>query len=92
VADVADVAVLDWQIWANHVVTRGIFGKLYGATWPSHGLPRGTPLLAIGCLFKILWSPWDSNPGPPPCQRFGKVCPTNAPHVVLIYIYGFKYI
>jgi hypothetical protein len=32
--------------WANHRLTRGMFsldGK--GATWPSQGLPRGTPLL-----------------------------------------------
>jgi hypothetical protein len=25
-------------------------GQWCGATWPSHGLPRGTPLLAIGLL------------------------------------------
>jgi hypothetical protein len=30
--------------WSNHVLTRGIvLGEWYGATWPSHGLPRGTP-------------------------------------------------
>jgi hypothetical protein len=51
-----DVADSDWQMWSNCDVTRGIiFGQWYGATWPSHGLPRGTPLLAIGLLFKILW-------------------------------------
>jgi hypothetical protein len=39
------------DIWANRVVTRGIiFDKWCGATWPSHGLPRGTPLLANGLL------------------------------------------
>jgi hypothetical protein len=35
--------------WANHRLTRGMFwlvGK--GATWPSQGLPRGTPLLVVG--------------------------------------------
>jgi hypothetical protein len=25
-------------------------GQWCGATWPSHALPRGTPLLAIGLL------------------------------------------
>jgi hypothetical protein len=36
-----------------------------GATWPNHGLPCGTPIFFnIGCV-KILWSPGDSNPGPP---------------------------
>jgi hypothetical protein len=30
--------------WASYVVTSVSFmEKLYGATWPSHGLPRGTP-------------------------------------------------
>jgi hypothetical protein len=24
-------------------------GKCFGATWPSHGLPHGTPLLALVC-------------------------------------------
>jgi hypothetical protein len=40
----ADVA----HTWANQMLTRVIIwlvGK--GATWPSHGLPRGTPLLVV---------------------------------------------
>jgi hypothetical protein len=29
---------------------------LKGATWPSHGLPRGTPLLVVGFYgLKIVW-------------------------------------
>ena len=35
-----DVAVSDWQIWANGVSTRDNFW--FGATWPRRGLPRGT--------------------------------------------------
>jgi hypothetical protein len=36
------------------------FGWLYGATWPSRGLPHGT-LLLVGCI-KFIWSPPDSTP------------------------------
>jgi hypothetical protein len=53
--------------WANDRPTRGRFsleGK--GATWPSQGLPRGTPLLVHGYLCKIVvWSRRGSNPRPP---------------------------
>jgi hypothetical protein len=38
----ADVA----HTWANDRPTRGTFRLVFkGATWPSQGLPRGTPLL-----------------------------------------------
>jgi hypothetical protein len=37
-----------------------------GATWPNHGLPRGTPGLANeGYVKKKFEGPGDSNPGPP---------------------------
>jgi hypothetical protein len=94
---VDDMAIIDWQMWMNHVVTRGIIlVKWFGATWPRHGLPRGT--LFFGWLFKILWSPWGSNPGPPHnVKSFGKVRPTNAPHLCLViymilYIFKFEFI
>jgi hypothetical protein len=49
-----DMAVVEWKMWSNRNATHGIiFGQWYGATWPSHGLPRGTPLLAIGLLSKF---------------------------------------
>jgi hypothetical protein len=37
-----------------------------GATWPNHGLPRGTPGLANEGYVKKNWDPRDSNPRPPP--------------------------
>jgi hypothetical protein len=37
-----------------------------GATWPNHGLPRGTPGLANMGYIKNICGPGDSNPGPPP--------------------------
>jgi hypothetical protein len=43
------------HMWANDRPTRGTFrlvGK--GATWPSQGLPRGTPLLVRWLQCKIL--------------------------------------
>jgi hypothetical protein len=36
-----------------------------GATWPNHGLPRGTPGLANEGYVKRYLGPGDSNPGPP---------------------------
>jgi hypothetical protein len=34
--------------WMSHTLTRGIlFGECHGATWPSLGLPRGTPPLVV---------------------------------------------
>jgi hypothetical protein len=68
-----DVAVrqMTWQYgqvdvgtWANHRLTRVMFwlvGK--GATWPSQGLPRGTPLLVVGFNVKNWFGmAGDSNP------------------------------
>jgi hypothetical protein len=41
---VGDVAILIGCQWASYIATRGIFlGEWKGATWPNHGLPRGTP-------------------------------------------------
>jgi hypothetical protein len=49
--------------WTNHVMTRGMMrlGKK-NATWPTHRVPRGAVLLAIGLCYKIwFWTPGDSN-------------------------------
>jgi hypothetical protein len=46
-ADVAydDVAVFDWQTVGRIIFdTWHFLANGFGATWPSHGLPRGTPL------------------------------------------------
>jgi hypothetical protein len=64
--------------WANQRWTRGIFWLddvnessvdtwhasigCEGATWPNHGLPRGTPGLANEGYVKSFWGPGDSNP------------------------------
>jgi hypothetical protein len=42
-----------------------------GATWPSHGLPRGTLWFARD-LCKIMGSPSGSNPRPPPRYRLAR--------------------
>jgi hypothetical protein len=32
------------DMWTSYVMTRvSVVDKLYGATWPSHGLSHGTP-------------------------------------------------
>jgi hypothetical protein len=43
------VAVSDWlRLGESHCDTWHLLGKWHGATWPSHGLPRGTVELVIG--------------------------------------------
>jgi hypothetical protein len=49
-----------WRIkmtWANHIgdTWHALVG-CKGATWPNHGLPRGTPVLSIGLCQKFLES------------------------------------
>jgi hypothetical protein len=60
-----DVAVSDWQIWLNRLFDMWHhFGLWYGATWPSHGLPRGTVVLVVGLFQNFMESvgvePWTS--------------------------------
>jgi hypothetical protein len=50
-----------------------------GATWPNHGLPRGTPGLANEGYVKSFWGPGDSNPGPPPPHALTNSA-TTRPH------------
>jgi hypothetical protein len=46
-----------WQFWIGWYLgesvcdTWHIMVKWRSATWPNHGLPRGTPLLAVGVWF-----------------------------------------
>jgi hypothetical protein len=43
-----DVAFIYWQILGESVCdTWQLLGKWRGATWPSHGLPRGTVELVV---------------------------------------------
>ena len=56
-ADMApgDVEVFDWLTTSEFDCdTWQILGKWHGATWPNHGLPRGTHLLALGRLIGLL--------------------------------------
>jgi hypothetical protein len=50
--------------WANGRPTRGIIRLVFkGATWPSQGLPCGTPLLVRGRNVKLFrWFGRGSNP------------------------------
>jgi hypothetical protein len=89
--------VLSWQTVGIYEVklfldTWHIFDKWDGATWPRHGLPRGT-IFNLVWLFKIIWIPWGSNPGlPAMVKRLHTVWVTNNPRVVSCYVYGFIYI
>jgi hypothetical protein len=52
--------------------TRGMFVGCKGATWPNHGLPRGTPGLANEGYVKIFLGPGGFEPRTSPCQRLNK--------------------
>jgi hypothetical protein len=43
-------------------------GKWFGATWPRHGLPRGT--MQLVWLFKSLWRQLDSTLRPPTSCKY----------------------
>jgi hypothetical protein len=91
---VGDVAVLDWQMWSNYDVTRGII-LVNGVVprGPVMGCHVAPLLLAIGLLFKILWSPWGSNPGPPLWLRALVECGLPLAHTLLLvnYIYNMYF-
>jgi hypothetical protein len=80
-----DVAVVDWQMWSNGVSTRGSMwlvvwchvAQSWAATWHRY----------IGCLIKIYWSPWGSNPGPP-----HHIKPSQSPPDQRTTIYSLLYI
>jgi hypothetical protein len=54
------------MMWIGVDVVESLFdkchlmGEWYDATWPSGGIPRGTPPF-VGCG-KIVWNPLESNP------------------------------
>jgi hypothetical protein len=91
--DVAgDVAFFYWHILGESVGdTWHLIGKWDGATWPSHGLPCGT-LLLVWVLFKILYSPPDSNRGRP--HRPSTLTKSARPlyHALVLIRYMAKYI
>jgi hypothetical protein len=51
--------------WAGAYVVKSLFdtwnilGECNGATWPSLGIPCGTPPLVV--VDKVVWTPWFSN-------------------------------
>jgi hypothetical protein len=61
------------QTWANHVLTRGMIWLVCkGATWPTQGLPRGTPSL-VHWLWVICKSVWYAAGGRTRDLRAGNV-------------------
>jgi hypothetical protein len=63
-----DMAFIYWQLWSNRNVTRGMVLANYevpcGLVVGCHVAPLYW-LLVYGLLFKIFYSPPDSNRGPP---------------------------
>jgi hypothetical protein len=87
--------VLSWQTVGSCEVksfldTWHIFDKWDGATWPRHGLPRGT--VFNFWLFKIIWSPWGSNPDLPPWWSAFTRCGLPIAHALFLIIYMVSFI
>jgi len=55
-------------------------------------LSRGTPVLAIGCCFKIVWGLWGSNPRPPLWLRALVECGLPLTHMVFLIMYAGFYL
>jgi hypothetical protein len=73
-----DMAGLSWQIVGSWVVesfldTWHVFGKWDGATWPRHGLPRGTVfgLVVQNYMESMGIEPWTSRQGGVPSHGVG---------------------
>jgi hypothetical protein len=88
-ASTIDSGSSGWLTWTNQMSTRGMhLIGCKGATWPNHGLPRGTPGLANEGYVKI-FGPGGFEPRTSPLQRLNKVsAPTTGPPVVTCYVCG----
>jgi hypothetical protein len=92
-----DMAGIYWlaigRMWFRHVAS---IEQWYGATWPSHGRPRGTRLLAVGVLVGLLkfyggrmgFDPRTS----PPVNALTNSAYAITPHSVSYYTYVFEII
>jgi hypothetical protein len=89
--EVDDMKIIDWQMWMNDIVTRGIIlvnrvvprGPGMGATW------HRCIWLLVQNLYGVCGDrTLDLTTG----QGLCKVFPANVPHGVPCYIYVFLYI
>jgi hypothetical protein len=80
--DVDEPVIDTWHVWVG----------CWCATWPSHGLPRGTLWLVVRFICKILWCARESNPRPPIAQRTGRAGITTRPSHGSCYVNDQKYI
>jgi hypothetical protein len=82
-----DVVDFDWQVWSNQNATRGIIlvnGKVpRGPVMGCHMAPWYWLLV----VFKIVWGPWGSNPGPPFGSALLVECGLPLSHTLLLIKY-----